>query len=254
MKSISIACLVVALSFGCATEGREVSSKVRLTPLRGPLYILEDAVYTPENSMVYIGKESVTIIGATWTPETAKLAHDAVRAVTSLPVRDVIVPDFHTDRSGGTSYWQSIGAKVHCTAQTAACLSELWPKLIAGLRGESSAFPDIPMPRPDTIEPPHFTLENGAIEALYLGAAHTPDGIFVYFPADRVLYAGCIIKEFVGNLDDADLEAYPQTIDRLVRLNLDFDLVVAGHGKAVHQKDLIPFFQALLKAHPPGSK
>lgn len=46
---------------------------VVLTALRGHLYVAEDNFYLKENSMVYVGDNFVTVIGATWTPETARL-------------------------------------------------------------------------------------------------------------------------------------------------------------------------------------
>jgi len=51
-----------------AAEGPSVV----LTPLRGHLYVAEDYFYSKENSVVYVGDSSVSVIGATWTPETAK--------------------------------------------------------------------------------------------------------------------------------------------------------------------------------------
>src|SRR6266550_7178890 len=45
---------------------------VVLTALRGHLYVAEDNFYLKENSMVYVGDNFVTVIGATWTPKTAQ--------------------------------------------------------------------------------------------------------------------------------------------------------------------------------------
>ena len=39
-----------------------------------------------------------------------------------------------------------------------------------------------------------------------LGPSHTPDGIFVYFPQEKVLCGGWILKERLGNLDYADVD------------------------------------------------
>jgi metallo-beta-lactamase class B len=47
---------------------------------------------------------------------------------------------------------------------------------------------------PTTICKNDFTLENGAIHGYYLGPSHNADDIFVYFPKEKVLYAGSILK------------------------------------------------------------
>lgn len=36
--------------------------------------------------------------------------------------------------------------------------------------------------------------------------------MFVWFPGEKVLYGGCILKGQLGNLDFADVEAYPVTL------------------------------------------
>ena len=54
---------------------------VVLTPLRGHLYVVEDNFYLKENSMVYVGDGFVTVVGATWTTETAKLLVAEIKKV-----------------------------------------------------------------------------------------------------------------------------------------------------------------------------
>jgi metallo-beta-lactamase class B len=67
-----------------------------------------------------------------------------------------------------------------------------------------------------------------ALACIYLGPSRTPDGIFVFFPQEKVLYGNCILKVQLGNLDFADLREYPKTLERLKQINLDFTTIVAG--------------------------
>jgi metallo-beta-lactamase class B len=64
------------------------------------------------------------------------------------------------------------------------------------------------------------------VKGIYLGPSHTADGIFVFFPQERVLYGNCILKEQLGNLDFADLSEYPKTLEKLKQLHLDFTTMV----------------------------
>jgi metallo-beta-lactamase class B len=64
--------------------------RVVLTPLRGHLYIAEDYFYSKENSVVYVGNSSVSVIGTTWTPETAKLLANEIGKITQKPITEVI--------------------------------------------------------------------------------------------------------------------------------------------------------------------
>ncbi len=76
---------------------------------------------------------------------------------------------------------------------------------------------------PDKTFPGDFELQGGSVQAVYLGPSHTPDGIFVYFPKEKVLYGGCILKEQLGNLDFANLAEYPKTLTKLKKFDIRTD-------------------------------
>lgn len=99
---------------------------VVLTPLRGHLYVVEDNLYLKENSMVYVGDSFVTVVGATWTPETAKLLVAEIKKVTPKLVTEVIDTNYHPDRAGGNAYFKGIGAKIISTKLTSDLLMKHW--------------------------------------------------------------------------------------------------------------------------------
>src|ERR1700675_1026940 len=94
------------------------SPRVVLTPLRGHVYVAEDYFYSKENSVVYVGESSVTVVGATWTPETAKLLATEIAKITQKPITEVIDTNYHPDRAGGNAYFKSVGAKIISTKLT----------------------------------------------------------------------------------------------------------------------------------------
>jgi len=68
----------------------------------------------------------------------------------------------------------------------------------------------------------------------FFGEGHTKDNIVVYFPDDRVLFGGCLIKENgagEGNLEDANVNAWPQTVRKIAQKYPEIETVVPGHGK-----------------------
>lgn len=241
-----VALLSLLLAASCATAPKDTGPTVRLTHLRGPLWIAEDTFFAPENSMVYVGERDVTVIGATWTPRTAQLLHERICAITPLPVREVLLTNYHQDRAGGTAYWLSIGADVLATQRTARLLELHWDRLIRDIRTTFPDYPVMPLARPSRTIAEDTSLQDGAIRTLYLGPSHTEDGLFVHFPAQRVLYGGCILKEQIGNLDSANVPEYPRTLRRLVALGLPFDCIVSGHWTAVHGPELIDTYLRLL--------
>lgn len=246
---LAVALLALLFAAACATAPADGVPTVRLTHLRGPLWIAEDTFFAPENSMVHVGERDVTVIGATWTPQTAELLHERIRAVTRLPVRRVLLTNHHHDRAGGTAYWLRIGADVLATRRTAQLLELHWERLIGDIRTTYPDYPVLPLAHPSHTIAEGTSLEGGAIRTLYLGPSHTEDGLFVYFPEQRVLYGGCILKEQIGNLGSADVQEYPRTLRRLVGLGLPFDCVVSGHWTPVHGPELIDTYLRLLAEH-----
>ena len=218
-----------------------------LTHFNGPIYIVEDNYYAKENSVVYVGRESVTVIGATWTPETAERLASEIRKITDKPIAEVVNTNYHPDRAGGNAYWKRISVRIVSTRMTYERLERDWDSAVDWMRGEVPDYPALPLILPTQVYPGDFTLQDGKIRAFYLGPSHTPDGLFVYFPDEKVLYGGCILKEQLGNLEFADRAEYPNTLRKLQRLNLGIETIIAGHSSPVHGPDLIDQYLELLR-------
>ncbi len=223
--------------------------KIVLTPLRGHLYVAEDYFYAKENSVVYVGDDSVTVIGATWTPETAKLLAAEIGKVTRKPITEVVDTNYHPDRAGGNAYFKSIGAKIISTRMTADLLALHWDEMVHYVQKAFPNYPSLPLVPPNETFARDFELQGGGLKTIYLGPSHTPDGIFVYFPKEKVLYGNCILKEQLGNLDSANLAEYPKTLQKLKDLNLGFTTIVAGHWSPLHGPELIDEYLQLLAAN-----
>lgn len=212
--------------------------------------MVEDYFYAKENSAVYVGDSSVTVIGATWTPETAKLLAVEISKITPKPITEVIDTNYHPDRAGGNAYFKSIGAKIVSTKMTNDLLTAHWEEMVRYVQKGFPSYPALPLVMPDKTFAGDFELQNGAVKAIYLGPSHTPDGIFVFFPKEKILYGNCILKEQLGNLDFADLKEYPRTLEKLKQLKLGFTTIIAGHWSAIHGPELIDQYLALLAGRP----
>ena len=222
--------------------------KLTLTPLKGHLYVVEDYFYSKENSVVYVGKSGVTVIGATWSPETAKLLVAEIRKITAEPIKEVIDTNYHPDRAGGNAYFKSIGTEIISTEMTRDLLRDHWDEMVRYTQKAIPSYPTLPLVLPDKTFAGDFELQGGGIKGIYLGQSHTPDGIFVFFPAEKTLYGNCILKEQLGNLDFANRAEYPKTLQKLKDLNLGFTTIVAGHWSPLHGPELIDRYLQLLEA------
>ncbi len=211
------------------------AAELTIKQLKNLIYVVEDDYYYKENSMFYIGDKYITIIGATWTNDTALLLEREIKKISKKPIKEVINTNYHPDRAGGNAYWKSIGAKIISTQLTYDLMKKDWDESVEFTKKSIANYPRLPLVLPTKILPNNFELQNGNIKAIYLGPSHTTDGIFVYFPKEAVLYGNCILKEKLGNLSFADVKEYPKTLAKLKNLNLKISYIVAGHDSAIHQ-------------------
>ena len=249
MKLINI---LSAISLACiSSQVFANQSDLTLTHFKGPLYIVEDKEYVQENSMVYVGAQHITVIGATWTPATAEKLEQEIRKISPLPIKEVINTNYHTDRAGGNAYWKKLGASIVSTQMTYDLEKSQWRNIVDFTRQWMEHYPVLEQSLPDQVYPGDFALQNGHVRALYLGASHTEDGIFVYFPEERVLYGNCILKEKLGNMTFANRSEYPKTLKKLQGLissgELPVEAIIAGHNSPIQSVELIDHYLNLLE-------
>ena len=106
------------------------------------------------------------------------------------------------------------------------------------------------LPRPEHGFADTLTLKLHALEArcVYLGGGHSTDGIFIWIPAEKLLFPGCMVKDGqatnLGNTEDADVRAWPVTMDKALAAFPEARIVVPGHGRPAgpellrHTRDL----------------
>jgi len=94
----------------------------------------------------------------------------------------------------------------------------------------------LPLPDKGFKDSLKLKLNDKAIECYYPGAAHSTDNIVVWIPSEKILFAGCMAKEMKattkGNLADADLKAWPNTIKKVMAKFPSARIVIPGHGDA----------------------
>jgi len=71
------------------------------------------------------------------------------------------------------------------------------------------------------------------VHAGFFGEGHTRDNIVGYFPAGKVLFGGCLVKELnasKGNLADANVNDWGNTVKSVKARYPDVKFVIPGHG------------------------
>lgn len=174
------------------------------------------AVY-PANGMLLETDSGGILVDTGWNDRQAEVLLRWARGI-GQPVRLAIVTHAHRDRNGGVGAVRRAGVPVRGHRLT----GEL--SLREGVAGvDSLAGLDL---RP--------VLAGTGAEVYFPGAGHAPDNVVVYFPRQRVLYGGCLVKAdtatTVGNVADADVPGWPAAVARVRDRYPAARQVVPGHG------------------------
>jgi glyoxylase-like metal-dependent hydrolase (beta-lactamase superfamily II) len=151
------------------------------------------------------------------------------------PTQAVVNTHYHLDHTHGNPAFP-LGTKVVATQRTRDYLFAFDPESWTG-DAESNA--------PNVTFDESLDLEIGGktIRLLHLGRGHTDGDLVVLFVEDRVLHLGDLF--FNGRYPNIDLEAggsvaeWSRTLDRA--MELDFDLVIPGHGPVTDREGVRAF-------------
>lgn len=125
---------------------------------------------------------------------------------------------WHSDCMGGLGHLQSLGVRSYAYRMTV----------------EEARKHGLPVP--DHGFAKSLTLKVGTIKVIcrYEGGGHTPDNTVAWIPSEGVLFGGCLVKDakatWIGNTSDADMAAWPGTMERVCKRYKKATVVVPGHG------------------------
>jgi metallo-beta-lactamase class B len=179
----------------------------------------DDFGHVPCNGLVIRNGQQALVFD---TPTDDKGAKELIRLVQdSLHCKVVMVipTHFHNDCLGGLQAFHDAGIP--------SIANELTLELA---KNSQVAVPEFSFHK-------SFTFKVGQEKVLikFLGQGHTRDNVVGYFPSEKVLFGGCLIKEIgasKGYLGDANVEEWSATVKRVKRKFPRVKVVVPGHGEA----------------------
>ncbi len=171
----------------------------------------------PSNSMYLVTEAGIVMFDTPWDSTQLQPLLDTIRQRHHKPIRLVISTHYHDDRTEGVSLLQQQGISTMATFRT-----------IDLARKEGNDIPAIGYNADTTI-----TVGGYRFELHYPGRGHTEDNIVAWFPDQKLLYGGCFIKSTesknLGNLADADPQAWLESVKRLQQKYPEPSFVVPGH-------------------------
>jgi len=172
------------------------------------------------NGLIYINGNEAIVCDTPPDEEQSRQLLDWIKSNhPKVKVKAIIVNHFHADCLGGLRTFHKAGI--------ASYAHTLTPQLLA----MSKDTFDIPQNLvSNSLELP---VGNKKIVVQYFGEAHTRDNILTWIPSENVVFGGCVIKSMnagKGNLADANVKEWSNTVERIKEKFSPAKIVVPGHG------------------------
>ncbi|SMP63966.1 metallo-beta-lactamase class B [Anoxynatronum buryatiense] len=241
----------VAPAVNDALLAGNIGSDLYAEKIKEGAYVINHEFPWPANSMVVeMGTGEIVLVDTPYTPEAT---HELLNWINqSFGDRKIVAINtgFHFDNLGGNQVLVQNDIPIYGSSLTVQLIDELGEAsrnlMLSWLhRPESQrfykAYQQIPYVSPTVIfeltESDLMRLPFGqeVVEIYYPGETHSPDNVAVYFPENKILFGGCMIKsessKDLGNTADANLEEWPVSVNRVYEKYSDAAIVVPGHGQ-----------------------
>jgi len=186
------------------------------------------------NAGFVVTPEGVVVIDALGTPALGEALIRAIRAVTSQPIKRLILTHYHADHYYGAVAFRRAGIEIWAHKSAQPYLESGEPERRRMQRAQE-LYPwvdeSMPIVRADRWldERTRFTMGGTAFEVIHVGPAHAIDDSIVVLPEEGIVFSGDIL--FAGRIPfvgDADSRQWLARIEQLLALKPRY--IVTGHG------------------------
>lgn len=262
MKKVSIFILIIFIIALCLTactnknstssgtkvegnflkSGTDDSNYVELQKVKDNIWIYTtytnyDGKRTPSNGVIAITSKGIILVDTPWNNTQTRELIGLTKRIFEKDISLTIITHAHEDRMGGIDTLIEEKIDVRSTSLTAK---------EAEKRGFKKPQTELGMDE-------KIKLGDTNIEVFYPGEGHTIDNIIVWFPQDKVLFGGCLIKSLestsIGNIEDANVKQWALSVEKVLERYSDAEIVIPGHGKSggidltKHTLDLLKNFK-----------
>lgn len=234
------------LSLGFFSIAQSSSAELAVTPIKvgaHSYYVLGEAGAASSanegfmsNAGFVVTDAGVVVFDSLGTAVLGQKLVDAIRKVTSKPIKRVIVSHYHADHVYGLQVFKDMGVEIWAHTLGQGYLnSEAAAKLMVQRREDLFPWVDEKsrLVAADKWLTGDTKFEMGGLhfELRHVGPAHAPDDMVMFVKEDSVLYAGDLI--FIGRVPfvgDADSRSWLVAIDKIINFKPKF--MITGHGPA----------------------
>lgn len=231
-------------------ERRDVGEWLSIERLTDRAFVInEPRTWSANELVVQMADGSIVLCDAPSHAASTRELMEWVQRRFGRPIDVAINSHYHADASGGNDELIRAGVTVWSSAETARLTREKGETLMRSVAEGFAKQPAVQQAFATThIVPATKTFPEGDGVALKFGneivrvidpgPAHATDNVVTWFPAQRILFGGCMIKigSSIGYTGDADVDHWPAAVRSL--MSLDAEFVIPGHGRS-YSPDLL---------------
>lgn len=171
------------------------------------------------------------------TPTNDKISAELIKWIGEAlhcKINAVIPTHFHDDCLGGLQAFDQSGIPSYAYFKTI----------------ELAKANNLAVPKNSFRDSLNLKVGKASVTIKFFGEGHTKDNVIGYFPSERVLFGGCLVKEInasKGYLGDANILEWSNTVEEIKKAYPAVKIVVPGHGEQGDAK-LLDYTINLFKA------
>jgi metallo-beta-lactamase class B len=198
-----------------------VDTNIEITRLTDKAYLIQSSYscngYLDCNHLLIIDKTDIVLVNTPAKDSLTIIMLNCIEKKFKRKVTKVIVSHFHDDSSGGLDEMSKRGIKSYGLDKTRDLV-----------KSENKNIDNVFR---DSLK---IALQTIQIDMFYFGAGHSIDNIVTWLPSERILFGGCLMKSLKatdkGNIKDADLLAWPVTVQKVKDRFMNAKIVIPGHS------------------------
>lgn len=170
------------------------------------------------NGMIVVDSNEALVFDTPANEEASVELINWVESELKCKIKGVVATHFHNDCLAGLGEFHSRNIPSYSNLKTIELANT--EKVIPPQNGFKKSFV--------------LEVGNRIVINEFLGEGHTKDNIVSYFPSEKVMFGGCLIKEIdagKGYLGDANVNQWSKTVEKVKRKFSSVEFVIPGHGK-----------------------
>jgi metallo-beta-lactamase class B len=172
----------------------------------------------PANGLIVVDGDDAMMIDLPWTDEQTGMLFDWVVREHKAEIGWVVPTHSHIDCTGGLAEAHRRNAESFALDKTVEILKQT----------------NKPVPKNWFSKRICLSCGETSVEFAFLGSGHAVDNIIAWIPKKKILFGGDLVRarnaRNLGNIAEADLESWPETLKKVKEIYSEAKIVVPGHG------------------------